>query len=80
VFLEDILNEARDVMLAITKSESNDKLSEIEDAERVADLLGVSAVVVQDLMAKRIKDYDVRSFSSSNYLLLRLFLFIMFLL
>jgi arginyl-tRNA synthetase len=59
VFLEDILNEARDVMYEKMKSNAS-KFEQIEDPERTADILGVSAVVVQDFSAKRIKDYEFK--------------------
>ncbi len=38
--------------------ENQAKFQEIEDPEATADLVGLSAVVVQDLSAKRIKDYS----------------------
>lgn len=34
------------------------EVAEIEDPETTADIIGLSAVVVQDLSAKRIKDYS----------------------
>jgi len=60
VFLEDILNEAKTVMLEIMQQDRMGKLAEVKDPEHTADLIGLSAVVIQDLSAKRIKDYDVR--------------------
>jgi arginyl-tRNA synthetase len=57
VFLEDILNEAQQIMLQKMQQDVKGKLKEITNPEAVADRIGVSAVVVQDLGAKRIKDY-----------------------
>lgn len=58
VFLDDILNEARSTMLDVM-SKNKGKIDELdEDPEKVADVVGVSAVVVQDFNARRIKDYD----------------------
>jgi arginyl-tRNA synthetase len=58
VFLEDILNEAQHIMLQKMQEDVKGKLKEIENPEAVADRIGVSAVVVQDLGAKRIKNYS----------------------
>lgn len=57
VFLADILDEAKRTMLEVM-NKNPEKFAEIEDPEETADLVGLSAVVVQDLSAKRIKDYD----------------------
>lgn len=57
VFLDDILDEAKETMHQQMKS-NPDKYAEVQDPERTSDILGVSAVIVQDMMAKRIKDYD----------------------
>lgn len=59
VFLEDILDEARDVMHAVMQS-NPEKYAEIENPLAVSDVLAVSAIIVQDLAAKRIKDYDFK--------------------
>eukprot|EP00029_Vermamoeba_vermiformis_P006564 TRINITY_DN2607_c0_g1_i1.p1 TRINITY_DN2607_c0_g1~~TRINITY_DN2607_c0_g1_i1.p1 ORF type:complete len:590 (+),score=236.05 TRINITY_DN2607_c0_g1_i1:461-2230(+) len=58
VFLEDMLNEAKEIMLEKMKADTKGKLKEIENPEKTADEIGLSAVVIQDLGAKRIKDYD----------------------
>eukprot|EP01122_Echinamoeba_exundans_P000232 TRINITY_DN10202_c0_g1_i1.p1 TRINITY_DN10202_c0_g1~~TRINITY_DN10202_c0_g1_i1.p1 ORF type:complete len:623 (+),score=184.26 TRINITY_DN10202_c0_g1_i1:119-1870(+) len=58
VFLEEILNEAKAVMLEKMQENKMGKLEEVENPELTADIVGLSAVVVQDLSAKRIKDYD----------------------
>lgn len=57
VFLTDILDEAKAVMLEQMKASTRSKFDEIEDPEMVADVVGLSAVVVQDLTASRRKDY-----------------------
>ena len=70
VFLEDILNEAREVMLEKMREDKFGKMSEIEDPEKTADIVGLSAVVIQDMSAKRIKDYKFswdRMTSSEGY-------------
>ncbi len=57
VFLDDILAEAKDVMFEIMKK-NEEKFKEVEDPEAAADIIGMSAVIVQDLSAKRRKNYD----------------------
>jgi arginyl-tRNA synthetase len=59
VFLEDILDDARDVMHSVMK-ENPEKYAQIENPEEVADTLAVSAIVVQDMSARRIKDYEFK--------------------
>ena len=56
VFLEDILNEAQSEVLKVMK-QNEDKFAHIENPEEVADLVGLSAIIVQDFSARRIKDY-----------------------
>jgi len=56
VFLSDILEEAKSVILDQMKSNEK-KFAEIENPEQVADIVGLSAVVIQDLSSRRIKDY-----------------------
>lgn len=81
--MSDILDEAKRQMLDVMK-ENETKFAEIEDPEATADLIGLSAVVVQDLSAKRIKDYTfqwerVCNFevtSISHYYLIAWFIFI----
>lgn len=58
VFLEDILEEAKNVMLEKMKEDKMGKLSEIEDPEASADIIGLSAIVIQDFSARRIRDYN----------------------
>merc|ERR1711991_900677 len=57
VFLSDILDEAQRVMLEQMKASSRSKFDQIADPEGTADIVGLSAVVIQDLTAKRGKDY-----------------------
>lgn len=59
VFLDDILDEAAKVMYE-QMSTNKEKMDEMEDAKKAADCIGVSAVLVQDFNAKRIKDYDFK--------------------
>lgn len=56
VFLEQILDEAKDAMMEVMQK-NQEKYSEIEDPDEVASIVGASAVFVQDMSARRIKDY-----------------------
>ncbi|KAI8647713.1 hypothetical protein BD408DRAFT_439151 [Parasitella parasitica] len=56
VFLEDILEEAKNTMHEVMKKNEK-KYAEIADPEQVADEIGISAVKIQDNSARRIKDY-----------------------
>ena len=51
-FLDDILQEARDKMHDVMQR-NKEKYSEISDPERTADILGISAVMIQDMKGKR---------------------------
>ena len=55
VFLEQILNEAKDTMHE-QMSKSEEKYSQIEDPLYTSDVLGMSAVKIQDMAAKRCVD------------------------
>lgn len=57
VFLEDILDEARDVMHEVMRKNEK-KYAEVEEPEKVADEIGLSAVKIQDNSARRIKNYE----------------------
>jgi arginyl-tRNA synthetase len=57
VFLEDILDTARDTNLEIMRKNEG-KFAEVLNPEETADIIGISATFIQDLIAKRIKDYD----------------------
>ncbi|KAI8090092.1 uncharacterized protein B0P05DRAFT_577646 [Gilbertella persicaria] len=57
VFLEDILDEAKETMHEVMRK-NEAKYAEIDDPERVADEIGISAVKIQDNSARRIKNYE----------------------
>lgn len=57
VFLTDILDEAQAVMLEQMKASTRSKFDEIASPEGTANTVGLSTVVIQDLTAKRVKDY-----------------------
>ena len=59
VFLEDIIDDAHDTMLSVMQQNPS-KYAQIEDPERTADILAVSALFVQDMAARRVKDYDFK--------------------
>jgi len=54
VFLEDILNEAKERALTILK----DREETIDNLEKTADKIAVSAIIFQDLSNRRIKDFE----------------------
>ncbi|KAI0244512.1 arginyl-tRNA synthetase [Massospora cicadina] len=56
VFLDDILKEAKETMHAVMQKNEL-RYRQVKNPEEVADLIGISAVVVQDLSARRIKNY-----------------------
>jgi len=56
VFLQEILQEAKATMMEVMKKNAK-KFDEIEDPEKVADIIGISGVIIQDLSSRRIKDY-----------------------
>ncbi|XP_049851708.1 probable arginine--tRNA ligase, cytoplasmic isoform X1 [Schistocerca gregaria] len=58
VFLDQILNESRDIMLEKILENKMGKLEEIEDPKKTADIIGLSTVIVQDLSAHRARDYS----------------------
>lgn len=57
VFLEDILEEARETMHNQMKS-NEAKYATIEDPERTSDIIGITAVKIQDMSGKRGNDYE----------------------
>ncbi|GMG39743.1 unnamed protein product [Ambrosiozyma monospora] len=57
VFLDDILEQVKNEMLGIMKK-NPDKFSQVEDPEKIADLVGISAVMIQDMQSKRINNYE----------------------
>ncbi|XP_055691297.1 probable arginine--tRNA ligase, mitochondrial [Lutzomyia longipalpis] len=57
VFLEDILNEARAIMKEKQLKSPNTKVNLTDLSDRSSDILGISAVIVNDLKQKRQRDY-----------------------
>ncbi|KAI9024280.1 hypothetical protein CLU79DRAFT_746434 [Phycomyces nitens] len=57
VFLEEILDEAKDIMHEVMKKNEK-KYKEVVDPESVADEIGISAVKIQDNSARRVKNYE----------------------
>ncbi|KAK9467442.1 hypothetical protein V1512DRAFT_247038 [Lipomyces arxii] len=56
VFLDTILNDTKDAMHEVMKK-NEAKYDQVEDPEEVADLVGMSAVMIQDMQAKRVNNY-----------------------
>ncbi|KAF2015611.1 arginyl-tRNA synthetase [Aaosphaeria arxii CBS 175.79] len=56
-FLDDILRDVQEVMHDVMKANEK-KYAQVEDPEKTADTLGISAVMVQDMKGKRINNYD----------------------
>lgn len=59
VFLDNILEETKDKMHEVMKK-NEDKYKQIEDPEKIADLIGISAVMIQDMQSKRINNYEFK--------------------
>lgn len=57
VFLTDVIDEAKEVMLQQMKDSKKTKISEIEDPDKTAEMIGMSSIFIGDMHAKRIKDY-----------------------
>lgn len=57
VFLEDILNVTKEEMHTAMKANEK-KYAQIHDPELVSDLVGISSIIIQDMFAKRHKDYE----------------------
>jgi arginyl-tRNA synthetase len=55
-FLDDILADVGDVMHDVMRRNET-KYSQVHDPEKVADTLGISAVMIQDMSGKRINNY-----------------------
>ncbi|GAD96179.1 arginyl-tRNA synthetase [Paecilomyces variotii No. 5] len=56
-FLDDILKDVGEFMHEVMKKNTV-KYSQVEDPEKTADILGITAVMVQDMRGKRINGYD----------------------
>ncbi|GAA6016879.1 hypothetical protein JCM10207_007835 [Rhodosporidiobolus poonsookiae] len=59
VFLEQILDESKRVMHDVMQK-NEAKYNAIEDPEYTSDKLGITAVKIQDMAAKRINNYDFK--------------------
>ncbi|CAI4058920.1 hypothetical protein SKDZ_04G5410 [Saccharomyces kudriavzevii ZP591] len=59
VFLDNILEETKEKMHEVMKKNEN-KYAQIEHPEEVADLVGISAVMIQDMQGKRINNYEFK--------------------
>ncbi|GAA5834143.1 hypothetical protein JCM5353_005552 [Sporobolomyces roseus] len=59
VFLEQILNESKRVMHEVMQK-NEAKYNAIEDPEFTSDKLGITAVKIQDMSAKRINNYEFK--------------------
>ncbi|CAG9797235.1 unnamed protein product [Chironomus riparius] len=58
VFLKDILDEAKDLMFKKQQESKTTKVDLSKCGEGIADILGTSAIVVNDLRQKRQRDYE----------------------
>lgn len=58
VFLKDILDEAKDLMYRKQEESQTTKVDLSKCGESVADVLGVSAIIINDLKQRRQRDYD----------------------
>ncbi|EPS35744.1 hypothetical protein H072_10806 [Dactylellina haptotyla CBS 200.50] len=56
VFLDSILDEVAEAMHAVMKK-NEDKYKQVENPEEVADTVGKSAIMIQDMSGKRINNY-----------------------
>lgn len=59
VFLDNILEETKEKMHEVMKK-NEAKYAQIENPEEIADLVGISAVMVQDFQSKRINNYEFK--------------------
>ncbi|KAI9263420.1 hypothetical protein BDA99DRAFT_510147 [Phascolomyces articulosus] len=57
VFLEDILDEAQEIMHDVMRK-NEAKYNEVAEPEKVADEIGLSGVKIQDNAARRVKNYE----------------------
>ncbi|KAJ2991097.1 hypothetical protein HDV02_003991, partial [Globomyces sp. JEL0801] len=56
VFLQDILDNVQEEMHTVMKKNEK-KYAQIEDPDKVSDIVGISSIMIQDMAARRIKDY-----------------------
>lgn len=59
VFLDTILEETKDKMHEVMKK-NEVKYSQIDNPEEVADLVGITAIMIQDMQSKRINNYEFK--------------------
>ena len=59
VFLDNILEETKDNMHEVMKK-NEVKYAQVENPDEVADLVGISAVMIQDMQGKRINNYEFK--------------------
>ncbi|QPG76344.1 hypothetical protein FOA43_003731 [Brettanomyces nanus] len=57
VFLDDILENVQEKMLEIMQ-QNKEKFAQVDDPKKVADQVGISAVMIQDMQAKRVNNYE----------------------
>lgn len=57
VFLDNILNETQNEMHKVM-IKNKEKYAQISNPEKIADIIGISSVVVQDMQSKRINNYS----------------------
>lgn len=56
VFLDDILNQTKESMHSVMKK-NEVKYAQVENPDEIADKVGMSAVMIQDMQSKRINNY-----------------------
>jgi len=56
-FLDDIISDVGDFMHGVMRR-NEAKYKQVEDPERTAEVLGISAIMVQDMAGKRINNYE----------------------
>lgn len=59
VFLDNILEETKEKMHEVMQRNET-KYAQIEDPEKIADLIGITAVMIQDMQSKRINNYEFK--------------------
>lgn len=59
VFLDNILEETKQKMHEVMQR-NEAKYAQIENPEKIADLVGISAVMIQDMQSKRINNYEFK--------------------
>ncbi|AGO14255.1 AaceriAFL206Cp [[Ashbya] aceris (nom. inval.)] len=59
VFLDNILEETKENMHEVMRK-NEVKYAQVENPDEVADLVGISAVMIQDMQAKRINNYEFK--------------------